>query len=334
MFCPKCGSEITEGKKFCANCGTSVGGAVQGTAPAGNTQQSAPMQPARPTPGANAAGNAAPKKKKKVWLIILIIAGSILTLSIIAVLVVMHFVKKAADDYLDSREDLLEDYEEYYDDSYDPDFDLDSLNEAVDDLNNLDLDTDLNLEEEADLSENAESSQSNGDFTKYSYADVTVNGMDITVVPNGGLNGSTKLFQNNNKDLDGFLDYVDDVVLEEGRMINRDLFYEMLACMLVDKDLLSDKDSIERNMIMALAMANNFYNMKVIINECDLDGNNADIYRYKVTAFDDADDIWVVNYNESTVFFNDGKTEYHSDMFKNDYLAVWMVAIEEYYGLN
>ena len=325
MFCPKCGSEVTEGKKFCANCGAQIGNAQsaapQGAAPARNVQQNAPAQPA--------------KKKPKVWLIILIIAGSVTILSIIAVLIVMHFIKKAADDYLDDFEDAQEDYyEDLYEDYDDSDFDLDKLNEAVDSMNDLDFDTDINLEDEAGFDEPAGPAQGDGDFTKYSYADVTTAGTDITVVPNGGLNSSTKLFKGNSKDLDGFLDYVDDVVLEEGRTINRDFFYGMLACMLVDNNLISDQDSIERNMIMALAMANNFHDMKVVINSCDLDANNADIYRYHVTAYDDKDDIWVVNYNESTVFFADGNTEYHSSMFENEYLAVWMVAIEEYYGLN
>ena len=32
-------------------------------------------------------------------------------------------------------------------------------------------------------------------------------------------------------------------------------------------------------------------------------------------------------------YVSNGKTEYHSTMFENQYLAVWMVAIEEYYGL-
>ena len=334
MFCQNCGSEVAEGKKFCANCGAPVGNA-NAAAPAGNVQQNAPAQTARPVNGANGAPNTPPKKKPKVWLIVLIIAGSILTLSIIAVLVVMHFVKEAADDYLDDLEDAREDYyEDFYDDYDDSDFDLDKLNEAVDSMNDLDFDTDINLEDEAGFDEPAGPAQGEGDFTKYSYADVTTAGTDITVVPNGGLNSSTKLFKGNSKDLDGFLDYVDDVVLEEGRTINRDFFYGMLACMLVDNNLISDQDSIERNMIMALAMANNFHDMKVVINSCDLDANNADIYRYHVTAYDDKDDIWVVNYNESTVFFADGNTEYHSSMFENEYLAVWMVAIEEYYGLN
>ena len=31
---------------------------------------------------------------------------------------------------------------------------------------------------------------------------------------------------------------------------------------------------------------------------------------------------------------NDGKTEYVSDLFKDEYLAVWLMAIEEYYGIK
>jgi hypothetical protein len=52
-----------------------------------------------------------------------------------------------------------------------------------------------------------------------------------------------------------------------------------------------------------------------------------------VTAYD-KDDTWVVNYRDRTMYMNDGKTEYVSQMFKNEYLAVWMVAIEDYYGLK
>ncbi|MBO4903010.1 MAG: zinc-ribbon domain-containing protein [Lachnospiraceae bacterium] len=324
MFCQNCGSEVTEGKRFCGNCGAPVGNANT-AAPAGNAIQNAPVQPVRPV---NSAGGTPPKKQSKTWLIILIIVGAVLALSIIAVAVVTHFVRKAANEYRDRIEDKQ--YEEIEDIE---DLDLDSLNEAVDALEDLDLNADFDLDE-PDYDEPEKPAVGEGDFTQYSYADVTTNGTDITVVPNGGLSGSTRLFKGNDKDLNGFLDYVDSDVLEEGRVINREFLYGMLACMLVDKDLISDKDSIERNMIMALAMANNFYSMDVKINECDLDANNADVYRYKVTAYGDKDDIWVVNYNESTVFFNDGGTEYHSTMFENQYLAMWMIAIEEYYGLN
>lgn len=336
MFCKNCGCEVSEGTKFCAKCGAPVGNPPQGASPAQNIQQTAPAQPAYPIDGNVGTPGVPPKKKTKVWLIILIIAGAVLTLSIIVGAVVLHFARKAANEYIEDFEDQYEEME---------DIDLDSLEDAVDNLENLDLGSDTDSDTKSDTSpdfdfdepddnEPAENAGSEGALTKYSYADVTTNGTDINVVPNGGLNGSTRLFNGNDKDLNGFLDYVDSDVLEKGRVINRDFFYGMLACMLVDKDLISDKDSIERNMIMALAMANNFHDMKVEINSCDLDANNAEVYRYHVTAYDDKDDIWVVNYNESTVFFNDGKTEYHSTMFEHEYLAVWMVAIEEYYGLN
>lgn len=211
------------------------------------------------------------------------------------------------------------------------DIDLDSLNQAADAIKDLDLDTDVNVDfEEPEVPEVPGASEESGDVTKYSYTDVTTVGNDITVVPNGGLNSSTKLF--NDKDLAGFLDYVDSTVLEKGRKINRDLFYDILATMLVDRDLSSGNDTIEKNMIMALAMANNFHDTDVKIKECDLDANNAAEYHYQVKAFG-TDDTWIVNYGNKTIYFNNGATEYSSDMFKDEYLALWLVAIEEYYGL-
>ena len=166
--------------------------------------------------------------------------------------------------------------------------------------------------------------------TVYSFTDVYADGNDLTVIPNGGLNPKTVLY--GGKDLEGFLDYIDSDVLEKGRRINREFFYDMLAVMLVDKDLSSDEDSIEKDLIMSLAMANNFHNLDVKINDCYLNAANAAEYRYHVTAYD-KDDTWVVNYRDRTMYMNDGKTEYVSQMFKDEYLAVWMVAIEDYYGL-
>ncbi len=209
--------------------------------------------------------------------------------------------------------------------------DLDKLNEAAELVKDLDLDTDIDVDfDDPDIPEVPDDIEAPaGDEVNYSYTDVLRNGEDITVTPNGGLNGSTVLA--NGKDLGGFLDYVDSTVLEKGRTINRDLFYDLLAIMLVDKDLSSDFEDIEKNMIMALAMANNFHDTDVAVKDCYLNANNAAEYRYHVKAFG-KDDTWIVNYNERSVYFNDGKTEYSSDMFKDEYLAMWMIAIEEYYG--
>ncbi len=84
---------------------------------------------------------------------------------------------------------------------------------------------------------------------------------------------------------------------------------------------------------MALAMGNGFHDTDVKIKDCYLDANNAAEYHYNVTAFG-KDDTWIVNYGKRTIYFNNGSTEYSSDMFKDEYLAVWIVAIEEYYEVN
>ena len=122
-------------------------------------------------------------------------------------------------------------------------------------------------------------------------------------------------------------------MLEKGRKINRDLFYELLAIMLVDKDLSPDFKANEMNIVMSLAMANDFYDSDVKIDTCDLKADNASEYRYHVD-YEGNENIWVVDYGKRTVYFNDGATEYSSDMFKDDYLAVWLVALEEYYGVK
>ena len=211
------------------------------------------------------------------------------------------------------------------------DIDLDALNEAADSIKDLDLVTDAAGKGSTDgkaAETGEEQTESEGETTHYSYTDVVRSGNDITVTPNGGMNASTVLY--GGKDLKGFLDYVDGSVLEKGRTINRDLFYDLLAIMLVDKDLSSDFDQIEKNMMMALAVANNFHDVDVEVKDCHLDANNAAEYRYDVKAYG-TDDTWIVNYGQRTFFMNNGATEYHSDMFKDDYLAIWMVAIEEYY---
>lgn len=215
----------------------------------------------------------------------------------------------------------------------DADIDMDSLNNSIESLKNLDLDTsvDTSTDKDSDSDVATVSDEPAGDKTIYSYTDVYRDGNNLTVIPNGGLNGSTALYED--KDLNGFLDYVDSTVLGKGRTINRELFYDFLSIMVVDKDLSPDFSKIEGDMIMSLAMANNFYGMDVTINDCYLNANNAAEYHYHVTA-EGKEDTWIVNYNKRTVFFNNGNTEYSSDMMSDFSLGVWLTAIEEYYDYH
>ncbi len=284
----------------------------------------APEQGPVPTPSTPAPA----KKGMKTGTIILIVVACILAVIIIGVAILVHKIKKAVDEY-DLKPDDLE-----YETSTDVDIDMDELQKEIDALKDLDINTDISVDvpgidvpkpdEEDQSSDNAPA----GDKTVYSYIDVYRDGNNLTLVPNGGMNASTVLA--GGKDLGGFLDYVDDVVLEKGRTINREFFYNELACMLGDESMTSDFDKVEKNMMMALAVANNFHDTPVVIKDCYFEANNDVDYHYHVVAYD-KDDTWLINYVDKTVFFNDGKTEYHSTMFKDEYLAVWLVAIEEYY---
>ncbi|MCR5673007.1 MAG: zinc ribbon domain-containing protein [Lachnospiraceae bacterium] len=321
MKCNRCGTVAKDGQLFCTECGASL-------EPGSPDQQVAPAPAPEPVRQDVPVQHTQPSKKPNVGLIILLVLIAIIAIIITIVSLFIFRVKKEYEKY---SEEISTEYEDPRDD-----IDLDKLNEQIEAMKDLELNTDLNVEYEdpeiPDININDDETEEKveGDLTKYSYADVIRNGNQLKVTPNGGLSSSTEIFSG--KDLDGFLDYVDSTVLEPGRTIDRDFFYAMLSCMLVDKDLNSDKENIESNMVMSLAMANNFHDLGVKINSCDLDATNAAEYRYNVTA-GDRDDIWLVNYQDRTVFFNDGKTSYHSDMFKDEYLAVWLMAIEEYYGL-
>jgi hypothetical protein len=221
-----------------------------------------------------------------------------------------------------------------------PDFDLSKLQEATENIKNLDLSqdpgndsgqesTEIAKDNDTQTSETAD--EPAGEKTTYSFIDVvrTDNGLYMTA--NGGMNGSTVLFAD--KDLNGFPDYVDNTVLEEGRTINRNLLFDILAYMLVDDELSADEGSREKHLMMALAVANNFHDVDVNIKSCVIDANNAADYHYNLTAYG-AEDTWLVNYQDCKFYMHDGATEYITDMFKDEYLAVWLMAIEDYYGIS
>ena len=300
MICPKCGAELADGVKFCGNCGNPVSqpDAQNTYVPQPETASyQLPPQASQPV-----AYTQAPREKSKTGLIIAIIVIAVVLIIGGAIAWFVHTVRKTGlDDAIDSMES--------------PDF-----SDPFDDDNGA-----------ADPAPITDNDTSDAENYAYGYADVTLAGNDITIIPNGDLNGSTVLY--GGKDLNGFLDYVDDTVLEEGRVINREFFYDLLSTMLVDASMYPDFEDVESNMIMCLAMANNFHNIDVRVKEADLDANNAAEYHYQVKA-ENRDDTWIVNYADRTVYFNNGSTEYSSDMFIDEYLAYCMMAIEDYYGYS
>lgn len=214
-------------------------------------------------------------------------------------------------------------FDDYFDDDnldfdfdYDFDYDIDGFGDSFDDIGD-------------DIVDSIES----GDYStiNYEFVDVKYGTNSTTVIPNGKLNGSTALFFG--KDVKGLCDYVDNEVLEKGRTINRDMLYDLLSVFFVDPEFYSDEefDDMEMNLVYALATANNFHDMKVKINSAEFDNSKQSEYKFHVTA-EGKEDIWIIDLKKHTVFFNDGATEYTSDMYDQNNLAVWMTAVEQYFG--
>ncbi|MCR5595059.1 MAG: zinc ribbon domain-containing protein [Lachnospiraceae bacterium] len=187
-----------------------------------------------------------------------------------------------------------------------------------------------------DMSENLSSSETDlsGDgglkeSYNYKYADAVFEDNIITITPNGSMNDSTIVY--GGKDMGGLCDFIDANVLESGRTLNRDLFYDLLSISLVDPSMYSDEKDIEMSMIYAFATANNFFGMDLDVTECVIDKNTPSDYKYTVKA-EGKSDKWIINYKDKTVYFNDGATEYTSDMYNPEYLAIWSVVIEEYFN--
>ena len=357
MICSNCGNEIADGVKFCPNCGNPVTGDVVQPAPMPAPepirQQSSdsyvqPPQPeqqssdsyVQPPQGYQAPQGYVqppqgqgyqqqqytpydqPQKKSKAWIIILVVVLAIVALLVIAGIAIKRAADRAVQDLNDQINTELDDI-----DLDDLDIDLDALNSEIEEMTNNELDQ-LDLDPDSIPDSDTTSSDSG---ESYDYVDVTYSGNTVKIAPNGNLDGSTVLY--GGKDLEGLCDYIDDYVLEEGRYINRDMLYDLIAIDVVDDSLWTDFEDIELNMIMACALANNFHNLDVRVTDCVIDSANPTDYKYDVVA-EGRDDTWIINYKDKTVYFNNGATEYSSDMFKDEYLAVWMTGIEEYYGIE
>ena len=265
--------------------------------------------------------NEGKSSRKSAFIILGVVLGLILVLAIVGVVLIYSAYSKY-------KADNMEDTVELGEIDLKGDIDVDSLKEAAKSIDVDIPDTDL-PEKPDDIAETSAAGEVRN--YNYSYTDVVMKGDDITVTPNRGLNGTTELY--NGKDLNGFLDYIDSEVLEKGRTINRGLFYEILAIMLVDENLSPDFKENESDIIMALAVANNFHDTDVQIVSCDLNAQNSAEYRYNVKAFG-TDDTWIVNYGKRTFYMNNGATLYSSDMFKNENLAVWLTATELYFEVQ
>ena len=181
------------------------------------------------------------------------------------------------------------------------------------------------------IAEESEAMAGSGDYD-YQYAFVNVKGSDdgkIYVYPNGTVNDETVLY--NGKTLGGLCDYVDEKVLEKGRTINREFLYDLVALQVIDPELISDYTSFNYAMSYCLTIANEFYSIDVDVKDLILDNKEETKQVFDVVAAG-KEDTWIFDGHEKKFYLNNGNTEYTSSMFDAQTMAVWSIALDEYFG--
>ena len=175
MKCNRCGTVAADGQLFCTECGASLepGSPDQQVAPAPTPAPAPAPEPVRPSAPAQ---NTQPPKKPKVWLIILIV---LLAFIAIVITIVSLFVFRVKKEYEKYSEEISTEYEDPRED-----IDLDKLNEQIEAMKDLELNTDIDVDfedpeipEAPDINANDDETEEKieGDLTKFSYADVISN---------------------------------------------------------------------------------------------------------------------------------------------------------------
>ncbi len=367
-FCTACGTPVPDQALSSApeqavtpiyntgNQNTSSGNTATYQTPVNNTYSGATSGSTQSAtysvPGAGTPSTTVTKSGYKSGLILMIslVAGSVVLL-LIGSLIATNQIEKVKeefvypnsyndidfnpDDYWD-EDDLNIDWDSLNMDDNNFDYDFDSEDDDFDDYDSDNYDFDEYAEDYEDTLEDytdSDDDSSNSltyDLYKYATLEYKEGGLELS--PKGNVNDSTIVYDG--KDIGGFLDYVDDKVLEKGRKINRKFFYDLYAVNIVDPDVYKDNPSqMVFGLISSLSFANEFYIMDVSVDSLSVSNDTPNVYNYSVTAIGKKD-LWTLDFDAKTMYMNDGKTEYVSTMLKDDTLAVWATVVEEYFGLS
>lgn len=171
----------------------------------------------------------------------------------------------------------------------------------------------------------------NLEYKNYSFAGVAYGEKALYVVPSGYVNDNTVL--RDGKTAGEFADFIDNEVLEDGRVINRKLLYDLISVYLVDPSLSNDPGTFAKSMIYLTTFANQFYEMDVDIEAMSVPFTEQNRYRFKVKSYGN-DDIWIADPTNNEFYFNNGKTEYSSSMYDDYTLTLWLTAVEVFFGME
>ena len=165
----------------------------------------------------------------------------------------------------------------------------------------------------------------------YEYANIKADGTNLIVIPNGTVNDDTVLY--NEKTLGGLCDYIDSNLLDGSRTINRKFLYGLISTQVIDPQLMTSYDQFNYTMTYCLTIANEFYSADVTLNDLILDTANNTKQVFEVTA-EGKEDSWILDGHEKKFYLNGGSTEYTSDMFDPQTMAVWSFVLDDYFEVE
>ena len=331
MFCTNCGNEIKPGQLYCTGCGTKIVAPVQNNQSYQNNVQFQNNQSYQTyqdgqnyqsyrsnQPYQNYQPYVNNKKKKKPLLALAIVLAVVFFVGVMGL-----SAKVALDFYHNLNETVIADNSgndsSVNDISGGPENTPDDVNTS-DDTGSIQADPD-------NLFADYQSLQ----YKNYSFANVAYGEKALYVVPSGLVNDNTVL--RNGKTAGEFADFVDKDVLEEGRTINRKLLYDLISVYLVDPSLSEDDGTFEKAMIYLTTFANQFNNMDVNVEAMSVPFTEQNRYRFKIKTYGN-DDIWIADPTNNLFYFNNGNTEYHSSMYDETTLALWLTAVDVFFGID
>ena len=333
MFCTQCGSEAKPGQLFCTSCGAKIVAPVQNNQSynpnqgyqnkdinkvqqgyQSNTYQNSTYQGYQPY------GNYQNKTKKKNGKTILAIVLLLMFLGAVGAI-----GRRVVDFYEGFKQS------EYYND---PQSKME-LQDANDDALSSDSKEQFTAKETSDNTSTDPNDifagYQNLQYKNYSFAGVAYGEKALYVVPSGFVNDNTVLW--NGKTAGEFADFVDSDVLEDGRTLNRKLFYDLISVYLVDPTLSQDPVIFENSMIYLTTFTNQFYDMDVQVEALGIPFTEQNRYRFKIKSYGN-DDVWIADPTNNEFYFNNGKTEYNSSMYEDKTLANWLLAVEVFFEME
>ncbi len=326
MFCSNCGAEVSFGEKFCGSCGTKIEAA-------GYVNQGAQGY-------ANPPIQRIPVRKKS--------NGTVITIVVVAVVLFLSGfggysaynsymaqkeISEATDELLDSLDDIFGDASSSEKSSSKSSTDNSSKKAA----GSTAASADASIASTGDSFGNPPADDDpfanykDLTYTSYAFANMAYDDDSMYITPNGTVNDNTVLY--NGKTVGAFADYVDNKVLEKGRKLDRQFLYDMISVNVIDPSLSTDTKTFESSMIYLLTVTNEFYSTGARVEALKVGFNDKDNYRYKVKAYG-KDDVWVANGQDKCFWMGNGHTEYHSSMYDDETLTLWLIAVDEFFGIE